>query len=268
MASKKKAPAYLIFDVETVPDGVLLARTKYAGKDFSPEQAVEQARKEALEKSQGKSDFVPLTYCYPVAISIARVHGDYSLEAITCLDDPAFRPPEIVSDFWKGLSRYDSTLVSFNGRGFDLPVLEMAAFRWGIAAPEHFAEKFGRRYRYGEKHLDLADWMSNHGAAPMTGGLDLLSKLLGKPGKMETKGSDVWALHQAGKIREINDYCMFDVLDTYFVFLRTRVLMGELSLKDEQARMKQAREWIDSQRQKHPHLAKYLKNWGDWKPWL
>jgi predicted PolB exonuclease-like 3'-5' exonuclease len=268
MASKKKGPAYLIFDVETVPDGVLLAKTKYAAESLTPEAAIERARKEALEKSQGKSDFIAWSYCYPVAVSVARVHADFSLEAITCLDDPEFRPPEIVADFWRGLARYDSTLVSFNGRGFDLPVLEMAAFRWGIAAPEHFGEKFGRRYRYGEKHLDLADWMSNHGAVPLAGGLDLLSKLLGKPGKMETKGSDVYRLFCEGKTREINDYCMFDVLDTYFVFLRSRVLTGELGIKEEQARMKEARAWIDSQRQRHPHLAKYLKNWGDWKPWL
>ncbi len=187
MASKKKAPAFLIFDEETVPDGVLLARTKYAGKDFSPEQAVEQARKEALEKSQEKSDFVALTYCYPVAISVARVHGDYSLEAITCLDDPEFRPQEIVADFWKGLSRYDSTLVSFNGRGFDLPVLEMRHFAGGFRARSILP-----RSLVGVTGTARSIWIGGldqqpRGAPDDGGTRTCYPSCWRKPGKMETK---------------------------------------------------------------------------------
>lgn len=261
-------PAFLIVDIETVPDGILLSKVAYPGQSLDPVAAVEQARRDALQKSGGKSDFVPINFCYPVAVCVARVAADFSLQAITCLDTPQFRPIEIVADFWRGLGRYRSTLVSFNGRGFDLPVLELAAFRWGISAPEHFLEKFGRRHRYAEGHLDLADWMSNHGAVPMTGGLNLLSKLLGKPGKMTTTGADVWNMFREGKVRQINDYCMYDVLDTYFVFLRTRVMTGELRLEDEQNRVEGAHQWIKSQLQRHPHLQQYLDNWGDWQPWI
>lgn len=261
-------PTYLIFDVETVPDGVLLSKVMYPSEKLAPEQAVDRAREEARIKSGGRSDFVAATFCYPVAVCVARVSEDFHLQAITCLDAPKYRPHEIVADFWRGLGRFRSTLVSFNGRGFDMPVLEMAAFRWGIAAPEHFNEKFGRRHRYGEGHLDLNDWLSNHGACPMTGGLNLLSKLLGKPGKMKSTGADVWDMFREGKTREINDYCMFDVLDTYFVFLRSRVLTGELRIDQEQDRVRQARLWIESQLSRHPHLQQYLDNWGDWIPWV
>lgn len=261
-------PAYLIFDVETVPDGVLLAKVRHPGEAISPKDAVARARQEALERSGGRSDFVAASFCYPVAVSVARVRQDFSLEAITCLDAPKFRPREIVADFWRGLSRYPSTLVSFNGRTFDLPVLELAAYRWGIAAPEHFTDRHGRRYRYGQGHLDLHEWIGNYGAFPVTGGLNLLSKLLGKPGKMQTTGADVWDLFAQGKIVEINDYCMYDVLDTYFVFLRTRVMSGEIDLDREQECVRSARKWIEKQRGKHPHLDLYLENWGDWQPWV
>lgn len=261
-------PAFLVFDIETVPDGELLRRVRYAKQSISPEEAVRRARAEALERSEGRSDFIPASFCVPVAVSVARITANFELEAITVLDAPKFRPREIVAAFWKGLARHKAVLVSFNGRGFDLPVLEWAAFRYGIAAKHHFSDRFGRRYRFGATHLDLQDWLTNHGACVLAGGLDLLSKLLGKPGKMSISGRDVYDLHREGKVREINDYCMFDVLDTYFVFLRTRVLTGEVDLAREQELVGVARAWIESQLDVYPHFKSYLKNWGDWKPWL
>jgi hypothetical protein len=245
-----------------------LRRVRYAEEGLTTTEAVERARAEALEKSDGKSDFVAASFCYPVAVCVARVAADFSLQAITCLDAPRFRPAHIVADFWRGLARYQATLVSFNGRGFDLPVLELAAFRFGITARGHFDDRFGRRYRYGTSHLDLNDWLSNHGACPISGGLNLLSKLLGKPGKMSVTGHDVWGLHCAGHVDAINNYCMFDVLDTFFVFLRTRVMTGELDLATEQDRVAKANQWIISQLDVHPHLRQYLDNWGDWAPWV
>lgn len=268
MTANPSATAYLVFDIETVPDGELLRRVKYPGENLSDDAAVERARAEALEKTGGRSDFVAVSFTYPVAICVARVAADFSLQAITCLDTPHYRPREMVRDLWSGLDRYKAVLVSFNGRGFDLPVLELAAFRLGISAGGHFADRHGRRHRYGTRHLDLNDWLSNYGACPIEGGLNLLSKLLGKPGKMSITGHDVWSLHRAGKIKEINDYCMFDVLDTYFVFLRTRVLAGELDLDGEQKLVSAAKEWIEGQLPQHPHLRQYLDNWGDWSVWI
>ena len=46
---------------------------------------------------------------------------------------------------------------------------------------------------------------------------------------MEVSGDQVYEMYQAGKLQEINDYCLCDTLDTYFVFLRTRVLTGDIT---------------------------------------
>ena len=268
MSGSASEPAYLVFDVETVPDGELLRRVKYPGEEISDEEAVQRAKEEMLQRSGGRSDFLPVSFCYPVAICVARVTADFRLQALTPLADPDFAPRQLVADFWKGLAHYQATLVSFNGRAFDLPILEMAAFRFGITARGYFDDRYGRRYRYGSAHLDLHDWLSNHGACPVTGGLNLLSKLLGKPGKMAVTGADVWDMYCDGKTKQISDYCMFDVLDTYFVFLRSRVMTGELDLQTEQRRVAQAHEWITNQLGRHPHLQQYLDNWGDWEPWV
>jgi hypothetical protein len=74
-------------------------------------------------------------------------------------------------------------------------------------------------------------------------------------------------MYQAGKKQEINDYCMCDVLDTYFVFLRTRVLGGELTLEQEQELVARAKEWISAKSTDQPALQQYLSSWGDWQPW-
>jgi predicted PolB exonuclease-like 3'-5' exonuclease len=122
------------------------------------------------------------------------------------------------------------------------------------------------RNRYGG-HLDLMDWLTNYGGCRLAGGLNLLSKILGKPGKIGITGDQVYSMYQAGKVQEINDYCMMDTLDTYFVFLRTRVLTGDVTLEQEYGLVQEAKAWITSRVEELPALRHYLDNWGDWDPW-
>lgn len=258
-------PAFLVLDTESVPDGKLLQLVKYAGEELSPSEAVDRAQADARERSREGSDFLPVTFQYPVSVCVARVGSDFKLQAVTCLDAPQFRPVEIVRTFWRGVSRFTrAKLVTFNGRGFDLPLLEMAAFRYGCGAQHYF---YNSRNRYNGNHLDLLDWLSSYGGCRLAGGLNLLSKLLGKPGKMEVAGDQVYPMYLEGKFQAINDYCMFDTLDTYFVFLRTRVLTGELSLEQEYEVVQSAKAWISAKVREAPALQQYLDNWGDWQPW-
>ncbi len=259
--------AYLIFDTESIPDGQLLALTKYAGQNLSPEQAIAQAQDEAREATSGRSDFINVAFQVPIAVCVARVGPDFRLQALRCLDRPQYRPREMVKAFWDGVAHYKATLVSFNGRGFDLPLMELAAFRYGISVRDHFRPNSGARHRYGDAHIDLLELFTNYGASRLSGGLDLFSKLLGKPGKKEIKGKDVYNLHSQGQTQAINDYCSFDVLHTYFVFLRTRVLTGEITLEQEHDLVESAREWVGGQVAEQPHLQEYLNDWGDWQPW-
>jgi predicted PolB exonuclease-like 3'-5' exonuclease len=256
--------AFLVLDTESVPDGRLLAKVKYPGEALAPEDAVRKAQAEAREQSRDGSDFLPVAFQVPVSVCVLRVAADFTLQALKCLDAPDYRPPEIVRQFWHGASVYQrAKLVTFNGRGFDLPLLELAAFRYGYSAREHF---YNSRNRYNGNHVDLFDWLSNYGACRLAGGLNLLAKILGKPGKMEVSGDQVYELHRAGRAREINEYCMFDTLDTYFVFLRTRVLLGELTLEHERVLEGKAREWLEVRCKEHPALRQYLDAWEAWQP--
>lgn len=264
-AATDVAPAFLVFDTESIPDGKLLSQVKYADEGLRPEEAITRAQAEARERSRDNSDFLPVTFQYPIAVCVIRVGTDFRIQGVTCLDAPLFRTREIVSTFWRGVARYArAKMVTFNGRGFDLPLMELAAFRYGCAALDYFQRS---RNRYNG-HLDLCDWLGNFGACRLAGGLNLFSKILGKPGKMEVSGDQVYAMYQAGKLQQINDYCMYDTLDTYFVFLRTRVLSGDLTLDQEHDLVAHAKRWITERAENGtPALRQYLDNWGDWDPW-
>lgn len=260
---------YLVFDIESVPDAKLIKMAKYPDLDIDEKTAVIKFQEEILNNSGGTTFFIPVTFQYPISICMAKVRGDFSLVDIVSLDEPRFRTGEMTRLFWLGVEKTynNSSLVSFNGRGFDIPLLELMAYRYGITARRHFKDKFASRYRFGTKHIDLQDWLSNYNAVRMAGGLNLLSKVIGKPGKMTTSGDDVYEMFLEGKIEEINNYCIHDVLDTYFVFLRTRVMLGELSVAKEEKVVKIAHDYIIEKSKSKPSLNEYLEHLSNSVPW-
>ncbi len=260
---------YLVFDIESVPDVELIKKVKYSNLEIEDQAAVVRFQEEILTNSGGLTTFIPVTFQYPVSICVLKVREDFTIVDLASLDEPHFRPREMVRLFWMGVEKQysNATLITFNGRGFDIPLLEMMAFRYGFTVQRHFKDKYAARYRFGTKHIDLHDWLSNYNAVRLQGGLDLLAKVLGKPGKMETKGEEVYDMFLQGKLKEINEYCIHDVLDTYFVFLRTRVLLGELAIEREQEIVQSAKVFISENGDRIPAFRIYLENWGDWDPW-
>ena len=142
-----------------------------------------------------------------------------------------------------------------------------------VSAPAWFdihGKSFSQpRYRYNaDAHFDLYELLTNFGASRLNGGLNLAATMLGKPGKMSVQGYMVQDLFGEGKLAEINDYCRCDVLDTYFVFLRTAVMIGKLTLDREQELIADAHAWLVERADQVPAYALYLEHWGDWEnPW-
>jgi predicted PolB exonuclease-like 3'-5' exonuclease len=249
--------AFLVIDTESVPDGDLIARVKYPGETLTANEAIERARIEARAASPTGSDFLPVTFQVPVAACAIRVGFDFRLQKLSCLDAPHYRQAEVVKKFWLGLDFYKAKLVTFNGRGFDVPLMELAAFRNGINIGEHI-RKSRNRYNGG---LDLLEFFTNYGAYRVVGGLNLLAKMIGLPGKMDVKGDQVLDMYRQGDIKAINEYCLCDTLDTYFIFLRTRVLTGDIDAEEEQKLLALARETLEGQREEFPILQQYLERW-------
>ena len=239
---------YLLFDVESVADGELISEVRYPNQNLSAAEAIEKYRQERLELTG--SDFIPYTHQIPVSVVVAKVSAEGHLVDIVALDHPHYRPHVITKHFWLGWEKYERpTLVTFNGRTFDVPLLELAAFRYGISIPSWFGgqrnyEQPRNRYNVNA-HFDLQDLLTNFGATRFNGGLNLAAMALGKPGKMDVQGDMVQDLYNDGRIHDINEYCRCDVLDTYFVFLRCKVVTGVITLEEEQERVAEAKEWLE-----------------------
>jgi len=251
------------FDIETIPD-VEFGRRMW-GLEGLPDKDVATAMT-FMRQQQTGSDFLPLHQQRVVAISVALRTGDSF--RVWSLGDEESGEAEIVARFFDGIERYAPDLVSWNGSGFDLPVLHYRALRHGIQAPRYWEVGDGdREYKWNNylsrfhwRHVDLMDVLSgfqHRGRAS----LDQMAVLLGFPGKLGMSGDKVWDKWLAGGIREIRDYCETDVLNTWLVYLRFEFMRGNLDAKDLQREYALVRSTLAGMDE--PHLNEFLQAWPE-----
>jgi hypothetical protein len=199
-------PTYLVIDIETVPDREL---------HTPPEQPAGVER-----------PFPPLYATRPVVMGVMWLAEDLTVKRLGTIGEGKDEAGMMV-DFAEFMTKWRPHLVSWNGRRFDLPVLALRALRFGLNFGWYYRGE-GYRYRFSEEgHLDLCDVMSDHGAAKSTS-LDGAARLIGLPGKGDIDGSQVEGLYQAGQIDTLRRYCLSDVAQTAFLFLRYRLVSGLL----------------------------------------
>ncbi|MGH7899521.1 MAG: ribonuclease H-like domain-containing protein [Candidatus Binatia bacterium] len=230
--------AYAVFDIETRIDKRLVNETLYRGRELADEAAFDDLRRDLVERRG--SDFFPLSFHIPISIALGLVGDDRLLQTIESLAAADYSEEGLVREFWERVEGFENhCLISFNGRQFDLPVLELQALRYGCVAKRYFGER-GPRHRHApEQHFDLYDFITNYGAYRVRGGFDLLLRGIGLPGKGEIDGSRVQALWEGGRLDVIHAYCRRDVVQTYFLFLRVELLRGNLSPQRYQELMRE-----------------------------
>jgi len=197
---------FLVLDIETIPDADL----------YSPAQP-----------SPGtERTFPPIFACRPVVIGVMWLDENLVCKKAGTIGEGKDEAG-MLADFAEFVSKWEPTLVTWNGRGFDLPVLMLRSLRHGVSAPWYY-KKPGYRYRYSTAaHVDLCDILADHGATRMTS-LHGAARLIGLPGKDGVDGSQVEALYRTGQIEALRGYCLSDVAQTAFLFLRYRLLAGLL----------------------------------------
>lgn len=236
---------YLVFDIETRVDKELVKQIYDPENALTLDQAYDKARDKLLESSH-HSDFFPIPFHIPIAVGWLQADENYRIRALGCLGADRYSDDELVRRFWQMFEGVQ-TLVTFNGRCFDLPVLETRALKFGIPLPRYFATgqpaATYRGARYSNAyHVDLCDFLSNFGTVYRRGSLNLLSRLIGLPGKYMIAGEDVEYLFRQGRLKEINQYCITDVLQTFLLFLRVELLRGKLDTPAYEAAVAAARE--------------------------
>lgn len=252
----------LVFDIETVPDvaGLRLLRPEWAA--LADAEIAERAFAERRERTG--SDFLPHYLHRIVAIGCAfRDDGGFRVKCLGTAED---EEAKLIQDFFRLIDRYTPQLVSWNGGGFDLPVLHYRGLIHGVPAARYWDQGEDDRdfkwnnyiSRYHARHTDLMDLLALYqprANAP----LDELARLAGFAGKFGLDGSRVWEAYRDGRIGAIRDYCETDVVNTYLVWCRFQKMRGVLSsaaYADEIAAVRSTLRAIDA-----PHWREYLAAW-------
>lgn len=159
--------------------------------------------------------------------------------------------------------------MTWNGRGFDIPVLLQRSMVHGLAAPAWFAGRSraaGYTYRYSDAwHCDLMDVMADHGACPKLS-LDDIAGALGLPGKIGGHGSDVDSMVAAGEIAQVRAYCEGDVLNLFGIYARHGLLTGRVTEAGHDAAMVSLLDYLLVHAPDRPHLAAFVEEWGSRPP--
>lgn len=216
---------FVTLDLETVADEALVSAV-----DGEPTRPYgEQLRRVLADRrarTGGRSDFLPLPYHRPVAACTLEAVEDGGVLRVTDLgawtdrdgDEAAF-----LARTWDRLA--GAAIITFHGKGFDVPVLELRSLKHAVPIPGWFAARRGGAI---VEHHDLKEILSAQGAASPAP-LDLYAKLVGLPGKQDVAGADVQALYAQGSLGRIAAYCMTDVVQTYLLFLRHRLVDGAIT---------------------------------------
>lgn len=250
-----------VFDIETVPDTASGNRI-YGLKDLSEADTAQAMFK--LRREESGSDFLRLHLQRIVAISVVLRSND--IFKVWSLGEPHSSEQELLERFFSGIEKYTPTLISWNGCGFDLPVIHYRALLHGIVSPLYWEtgdseqgfkwNNYLSRYHY--RHTDLMDVLSGYqprAYAP----LDEIAVMLGFPGKMGISGKQVWDYFQRGEIETIRNYCETDVLNTYLIYLRFELIRGKLTQKQYQEECDRVRNTL--QKDNKPHFLEFLNKW-------
>lgn len=251
----------LVFDIETVPD-VVLGRRLHALEGLADEQVAKAMF--ALRRQSSGGDFLALEQHRVVAISCA-LRSREGLR-VWSLGDPGASEAELVERFFEGIERFSPDLVSWNGVGFDLPVLHYRALLAGVQAARYWetgdedtAFRFNNYLsRYHRRHTDLMDVLSGYQPRARAS-LSNTASLLGLPGKMGFSGAQVWDAYQAGNLTGIRQYCETDVLNTYLIYLRFELMRGRFSRERYAEEVERVKVLLRAG--KEPHFAEFLQTW-------
>ncbi|MDO7252973.1 3'-5' exonuclease [Helicobacter cappadocius] len=239
-----------VFDIETVPDIGIIQKNFTDLEELSEIEICQKAMTDQKEKSG--SDFLPIYLHRIVSISsvIADEYGHFikvgNFGKANNLNTEDTEK-SIIEDFLKFINKSQPKLVSFNGRGFDLPTIMLRAMKYNLSAHGYYEQDnsaFNKtkwenyRQRFSERfHTDLLDSLGHFGMIRNLK-LDNICSMLNIPGKYDMSGNQVYKIFYdkemelQTRIAKIDEYCQSDVLNTYWLYLKYELLKGEMILGD------------------------------------
>src|SRR6202142_169884 len=253
----------LVFDIETVPD-TDLGRRLYGLRELSDEHVAQIMF--TKRRQETGSEFLSHEQQRIVAISVV-MRSRESLR-VWSLGDESSSEKDLIERFFDGLDKFTPDLVSWNGAGFDLPVLHyrsllhsvVAARYWEMGDSDQSFRYSNYLSRFHWRHMDLMDILSGfqgRGGAS----LDDIATLIGLPGKVGMHGAQVWSEYLKGGLLKIRDYCETDVLNTYLIYLRFELLRGHLNPNEHAAEVGRVRKLLRDSTA--AHLKEFAAAWPE-----
>ncbi len=256
----------LVFDIESIPDiaGLRLLRDDPA--DWTDAQV--HAAWLAERQAKGQSDFMPLHLQRVLVISVVFRNAE-GLRVHSFVDRDGHGEGKVVQTFFHSIEKHQPQLVSWNGGGFDLPVLHYRGLRHGVEANRYWdmgeddREHKWNNYisRYHMRHLDLMDLLAMY-TPKNNAPLDALAKLCGFPGKLGMDGSQVYAQYLDGRVEDIRRYCETDVMNTYLVYCRFQKMRGGFTAAEYEQEIGFVKDTLGRLAPTEPHWDEYLRAWG------
>jgi len=258
------AASVLVFDIETIPDIAGLRALRGAEATLSDAEVF--AAEQAERKEAGKSDMLPL-YLQRVLVISCVFRNAKGVTVQSFVDRSGDEEGAVIQTFFEKIEKHQPQLVSWNGGGFDLPVLHYRGLRHGIVADKYWdLGEDDREYkwnnyisRYHTRHLDLMDLLALYqprANAP----LDAMAKLCGLPGKLGMDGSQVYPAYLDGKLEDIRRYCETDVMNTYLLYCRFQKMRGGFTEAEHEREIGLVRETLGGLGE--PPWPEYLAAWG------
>ena len=256
----------LVFDIESIPDVAGLRALRGAGPDASDADVYSSWLAERKEK--GQTDFMPLHLQRVLVISAVFRNAD-GLRIHSFVDKDDQSEGRIIQTFFNTVEKHTPQLVSWNGSGFDLPVLHYRGLKHAVVADKYWdmgeddREFKWNNYisRYHMRHLDLMDLLALYqpkNNAP----LDAMAKLCGFPGKLGMDGSAVYPAYLDGKLDDIRRYCETDVMNTYLLYCRFQKMRGGLLDKEYEQEITLVKDTLAQLAPQETHWEEYLRAWG------
>ena len=251
----------LAFDIETIPDVAGIRRLHELPEDLPDEEVAEVAAQK--RRVQTGNDFLP-HYLHRVVVISCVMRTDEGLQVFS-IGEPERDEKLTLEKFFYGIDKFVPQLVSWNGRGFDLPVLVNRGLLHGVPAAcfwDTGRDNQDFRYsnyinRFHERHVDLMDVLSLYGGRGSP--LDDVARLAGLPGKLGMKGNAVWESYRRGEIAAIRSYCEADCLNTYLLFLRFQLMRCVLDATRYTEECNLVRAMLEKRAE--PHWREFLSLW-------
>ncbi|MDQ6955069.1 MAG: 3'-5' exonuclease [Mariprofundaceae bacterium] len=260
----------IVFDIETISDAAA-SRRLLNQPELSDIAARDALTDYFIKKTNGRNDFPRQPFHQVVAISyIHLIHepGEYGMELIirriASGGEADSSEEELLHGFFTLIETRAPRLVSFNGRGFDVPVLKYRAMVHGMACPRWFHEgdkwnNYDSRYS-NIYHVDLLEVLSDFGASARCS-MHEVATALGFPGKLSTSGDDVRSMFESGDIMAIRNYCETDVCTTLLIFLRWQLFNGSLHEGAYARTVLGLQNYMLTESEDRPYLAEFLTAW-------